>query len=207
MLVEVAPLQARRTVFIPPHLAPRRAERDRSRCRRGRRCRGLVRHERTLDLNNNWRACLKKPDGRGCIRARWCARIKPEIVQRPPPNRIGVWLLRKTFGVPSHRAYSLIDSPRGAAVSRIAHGSIMCPSGMLGWRVESDIGDDGESCINLEGLNRAIQVLVIDGVLIVINASRRAGYLGRNEYNPIVSGVGFDLGHGMPLRQNRSRPD
>ena len=66
--------------------------------------------------------------------------------------------------------------------------------------MESDIGDAGESCINLEGLNRAIQILVIDGVLIVINASRRAGHLRRNEYNPIVS-------WGLAVRTARGRDD
>ena len=71
---------------------------------------------------------------------------------------------------------------------------------MLRRRVESDIGDAGESQINLEGLNRALQVLVIDGILIVPNIRRWIRHLVADEYDPIVSRVGFDLLH------RRARP-
>ncbi len=67
---------------------------------------------------------------------------------------------------------------------------------MLRRRVESDIVQDGGEVweSNLEGLNRAIQILVIDSVLVVITP-RELGHFVPNESNAIIPWVGFNLLH------------
>lgn len=64
--------------------------------------------------------------------------------------------------------------------------------------MESDIGQCGRrncSKINSKGLNTAIQVLVIDGVLVVPEARSWPCYFVTNEEDPIISRIGLDLGH------------
>ncbi len=62
---------------------------------------------------------------------------------------------------------------------------------------------------NLEGLNRAIQVLVIDSVFIVI-APFKWGHLVSNECNAIVTWIRFDLGNSracpLPSHNGRLHP-
>ncbi len=46
-----------------------------------------------------------------------------------------------------------------------------------------------------KGLNAAIEVFIIDRVVIVPDSGRRIGHLTANEENTIISRVGFDLIH------------
>jgi hypothetical protein len=84
--------------------------------------------------------------------------------------------LRKGFRAPSRRKRRLneIDGkvPGSAAISGIADGAIVRPSRMLRRCMEFGVVysrlEPWKN--NLEGLDRAIEVLVIDGVLIVPNS-------------------------------------
>jgi hypothetical protein len=99
-----------------------------------------VSYERGRDINGNWRACFKEADGR-MAELRRLVRIKPEIIQCPPANSIGVRILRQSFRAPSRRGGQEILSkkPGSAAISSVAYGTNMCPSGMLGRRMKFDI--------------------------------------------------------------------
>src|SRR6266446_2142083 len=109
-----------------------------------------------------------------------------------PADRICVWVLRKRLAAPSQRAARYHRCPGGAAVSRVSHGSIVCPSRFLGRRMKPYVSD-AASRRDSKGLNRAIQVLVIDRVLIVPNSSGWVCHFIANECNAIVSRIGLDL--------------
>ena len=95
-------------------------------------------------------------------------------------------------------------SPRSAAISGIAHGAIMWPAGMLWRRMEPDIVQYREKKRekDLKRLNGAIQVLVIDGVLIVPNSGSGTRYFVAHKQNAVVSRIRFELGN----RRALSRP-
>ena len=132
---------------------------------------------RALDLNENWRACLEEPYRRS-RGVRRLVSIKPEIIQRAPADRIRVRVLDKGFRAPSHRVGIRDDRPRSAAISGIAHGAIVCPSGMLRRGMKSYIAHvDWRPQRHVEGLDRAIEVLVIDRVFIVPNPQQMGSSL------------------------------
>src|SRR5439155_3937666 len=127
--------------------------------------------------------CLEKADGRVCSLRRLIG-IEPEIIERAPANRIGVGIVRKSFRRPSQRIGSLSGSPRSAAKSSVVLCAVICPAGMLRWRVKPDVSDvNSSSQRHAEGLNCAIQVLVIEGILIVPDASSGIGHLIAHEPN------------------------
>jgi hypothetical protein len=81
-------------------------------------------------------------------------------------------ILRKRFRVPSDRACVLSNIPRRAAVSSISLGAIIRPTGFLTRGVKADVRDVySGSERHAEGLDRAVEVLVIQRVFIVPNAS------------------------------------
>jgi hypothetical protein len=60
--------------------------------------------------------------------------------------------------------------------------------------VKPDVTDtDSGSQRHAERLNRTIQILVVEGILIVPDASRRVGHLVTHEPDTIVAVVRFDL--------------
>src|SRR5262249_55423231 len=67
--------------------------------------------------------------------------------------------------------------------------------GMLRWRVESNIRHGYKARKNLERLDRTIQVLVINGVFIVVHTGIWPCHLGTNEENTIITRIGLDLRH------------
>src|SRR6266498_1017799 len=67
---------------------------------------------------------------------------------------------------------------------------------MLWWRMKSDVTDVYPySQRHAKGLNSAIQVLVIQGVLVVPNSSRWVGHLVAHKPNAIVPRIGLDLSY------------
>ena len=138
MLAEFAPLQVRRTEFIPfifffwalrvigPGVAV-----------------GVgvgVALRRCLDRNRHWRACLEEPDRR--IGALWrLIGVKPEVVECAPANRISVLILRKRFAVPGYGIGRLSNSPRRAAVTLVVECTVICPAGFLRRRMKVDVAD------------------------------------------------------------------
>ena len=97
--------------------------------------------------------------------------VEPEVVECAPANRVRVLVLRKRFGIPSDGIGSLGDSPRCAAVTLVVKRAVVCPTRFLGRRVEADVTDIGaKPQRDAEGLNGAIQVLIVQSVLIVPNS-------------------------------------
>ena len=98
--------------------------------------------------------------------------VEPEIVQRAVANRVRILILRKSFRVPSDRASVLRNRPRRAAVALIVERAVVCPAGLLTRRVKPDVRDVCSwSERHGEGLDRAVEVLVVQRVFIVPNAS------------------------------------
>ena len=172
--------------------------RCRSSCRCNRRCWCGGRRwnaSRRLDDNTNWRAGLK--EAYGCIRRiRALIGIEPEVVHSSKANCIGVLILRKGFAVPNNGGVSLliIVAPRCAAVPGISLGAIMRETRMLRRHVKSNVTDvDPRSQGHAERLNGPIEVLVIQGVLIVPDASIWSCHLVTHEPDTIVAVIWFDL--------------
>jgi hypothetical protein len=123
--------------------------------------------------------------------------IKSEIVQCSEADCVGILVLRKRFTVPSDRVHYLSNGPRRAAVTLVVKRAVVCPARFLRRRVETDVADVySRRERNTKGLNAAIQVLVIQGVLIVPDALRRVGYFVTEEPDPVVARIGLVLGHG-----------
>ena len=120
--------------------------------------------------------------------------VKPEVVKRPVSNRIRVLVGRKGFRAPGDRVCVLGNIPRRAAIPGISLGAIMRNARMLRRHVKPDVTDiDSRSQRNSERLNGPIEVLVIEGVLVVPDASRRVGHLVTHEPDTIVAVIWFDL--------------
>jgi len=99
--------------------------------------------------------------------------VEPEVVKRPETDRIRVLISRKGFRAPGDRGWICsVNIPRRAAIALIIQRTIVCPAGLLWRSVKSDVTDvDSGSQGHAEGLNRPIQVLVIEGVFIVPDAT------------------------------------
>jgi len=154
--------------------------RRRSRCGCGRwrwagcRCRGWRRQRNIssgLNPNKRRRAGLKV----AYHRVRWIGRligIKPEVIQGAEANRVGVLILRKSFGVPGYGVGELSNSPRHAAIPGISLGAIMCKAGLLRRRMKTDVRDVySRSNRHAKRLDGPIEVLVVQRVFIVPHAS------------------------------------
>ena len=81
-------------------------------------------------------------------------------------------ILRKRFRVPSDRACVLRNIPWCAAITLIVKRAVICPGGFLTRGVKPDVRDIySGSERHAEGLDRAVEVLVVQRVFIVPNAS------------------------------------
>ena len=124
----------------------------------------------------------------------WLIGIEPEVIQRAEANGIGVLILRKGFGVPGDRACVLGNIPWSAAVTLVVKGAIICPAGLLNRRMKSDVRDVYSwPNRDAERLDRAIEVLVVESVLIVVDASRGVRHLVAHEPDAIIAVIRFDL--------------
>src|SRR5262249_40521534 len=179
---------------------PGRGRRSRSWSTRGRRCSGWCRcrsttRNRRLNSNRHRRSHLKEIDRRVCSLRR-LIRVKSEIVQGAPANRIGVLIGRKSFRRPAQRIGSLVRYPWRAAVALVVQCAVVCPTGMLRRRVKTDVADIHSSSYgDTERLNRAIEVHVIESILIVPNPGRRVSYFVAHKPEAIVSRVRFQSIH------------
>jgi len=98
--------------------------------------------------------------------------IEPEIIQRAEANGVGVLILRKSLRVPSDRACVLRNIPRCAAITLIVKRAVIRPAGFLTRGVKPDVRDDySGSERHAERLDRAVEVLVVQRVFIVPDAS------------------------------------
>ena len=116
--------------------------------------------------------------------------IEPEVIQRAPANRIRVLILRKCFSVPSDRPPGLSDRPRLVAVTLIVKCTIVCPAGFLRRRVKAHITDvNSRRHRHAERLNAAIEVLVIQGVLVVPDTGSWVGHFVTHEPDTIIARI------------------
>ena len=137
--------------------------------------------------------------------------VEPEIIKRGIANSVGVLVLRERFAGPGDGAAALIHCPRHTAVTLVVKGAVVSPAGFLRWRVEADISYvHSRSHRHAEGLNSAIQVLVVERVLVVPNTGRRVGHFVTHKPDAVVSRVGLYLIHrgarDRPSRNGRSHP-
>ena len=148
---------------------------------------------RSLDYNWHGRAGLKV----AYRRIGWIGRligIKPEVIQRAEANRVRVLILRKSFGVPGYGVGELSNIPRCAAISSISLGAIMCKARMLKRRMKSGVRDVySGSNRHTEGLDGAIEILVIERVFIVPDASTGVRDFIAHEPDTVGSRRGLDL--------------
>ncbi len=163
----------------------------RSRRRRWRRCRCSIRR-RALNPNGDWRPCLEETDRRVHSLRRTIG-IETEVIQRAPANGVGVLVLRKSLRAPAQSAGGLILRPGSVAKSRAGLCSIIGNSRMLRRRMKPDIADrDSASQRHTERLDPAIEILIIDRVLIMPHARDRAGHFVGNKPLAIDSGLGLE---------------
>ena len=144
-----------------------------------------------LDLNHHWRASLEEAYCSIATLRRGVS-IEPEIIQRPPANRVSILIGRKSFRAPGDGACVLCNTPWCAAISRVSLGAIVCPTGMLSRGVETNVTyiDSGGQW-HTEGLNRAVEVHVKERILIVPDSRRRVSYLVAHKPHPVVTRIGL----------------
>ena len=119
--------------------------------------------------------------------------IEPEIVQRAEANGVCVRILGKGFAVPDQCARHLIWSPWCVAESRIADRSVIRKTRMVRRGMKSDVTyADSLPDRHAEGLNRPIEVLVVNGVLVMPHAGRWIRYFVNNEGTTIDTGLRLD---------------
>jgi len=99
----------------------------------------------------------------------------------------------KGLRAPTQSVNGLIWNPGRVAISGVSLGAIIGNSGVVWWCVKSQVGQRKlASQGDTEGLDGAIQILVIDGVLIMPNPGRWARHFVGNEGASILSRVGLD---------------
>ena len=86
--------------------------------------------------------------------------------------------------------------PWCAAISSVSLGAIMCPTGLLNRRMKADVRDvDSGPNRHAERLNGAVQILVVERVFIVPDASGGVSDFVAHEPDTIGSSRGLDLVH------------
>ena len=119
--------------------------------------------------------------------------IEPEIVQCAEANGVCVRILGKGLTVPGQCARHLIWGPWSVAESCIADGSVIRETRMVRRGMKSDVTNvDSLPERHAEGLNRAIEVLVVKGVLVMPHARRWVRYFINNERATIDTGLRLD---------------
>jgi hypothetical protein len=115
--------------------------------------------------------------------------VEPEVVKRAVANCIRVLISRKRIRAPSDRGWvGGINIPWRTAIAGVSYCAIMREAGMLRRRMESDVSDiDASSYRHGERLNRTIEVLVIERVLIVPNPGIWSRHFVTDEENAVAS--------------------
>jgi len=114
--------------------------------------------------------------------------------------------LRKCFRVPGYGITRLSDSPWRAAIALAPWDVVVCPTGLLRRRVKSDVTEIGTGTQrHAKGLNAAVHILVVQGVLIVIDSLSGIGHFVAHKPDPIVSRVRLLLAYGRPCPSRDGR--
>ena len=132
--------------------------------------------------------------------------IKPEVIQCAKANRVGVLILCKRFAVPGYGITRLSDSPGRAAVTLVVKRSVICPARFLRRRVKIDVTEIGSSAQrHAKGLNAAIEIVIVHGILIVIDSRRWIGHFEAHKRDAIVSRIRLHLIHRRPCPSHDGR--
>ena len=119
--------------------------------------------------------------------------IESEIVHCAEANGVCVRILGQGLAVPVHCAWRLVWNPRIVAESCIADGSVVRETRMVRREVKSDVTDvDSGREWDAEGLNRAIEVLIMNGVLVMPHAGGWVRYFINDERTTIDTGLWLD---------------
>ena len=119
--------------------------------------------------------------------------IEPEIVHCAEANGVCVRILGQGLAVPDQCARHLVWNPRIVAESCIADGSVVRETRMVWWGMKSDVAYiDSLPERHAEGLNRAIEILVVNGVLVMPHAGRWVGHFINDERTTIDTGLRLD---------------
>ena len=103
--------------------------------------------------------------------------VKPEVIQCAEANRVGILILRKRFAVPGYGITRLSDGPGHAAVTLVIKRAVVCPARFLRRRVKSDVTEIGSGAQrHAKGLNAAIEIVIVHGILIVIDSRPGTGH-------------------------------
>jgi hypothetical protein len=121
--------------------------------------------------------------------------VEPEVIQCAPANRIRVLVLCKGLRRPANGIGRLGNRPWHTAVALVVKRAVVRKSRFLRGRVKVDVTYVYSNAQrHAERLNRAIQVLVINGVLIVPNSVLRS-HLETDEEGPVISEIRLVTGH------------
>ena len=119
--------------------------------------------------------------------------IEPEIVHCAEANGVCVRILGKGLAGPGQCVRHLIWSPWIVAESCIADSSVVRETRMVRREVKSDVTDvDSGREWDAEGLNRAIEVLIMNGVLVMPHAGGWVRYFINDERTTIDTGLWLD---------------
>ena len=132
--------------------------------------------------------------------------VKPEVIQCAEANRVRVLILRKRFAVPGYGITGLSDSPGHAAVTLVIKRAVVCPARFLRRRVKSDVTEIGSGAQrHAKGLNAAIEIVIVHGILIVIDSRRRTGHFVAHKRDAIVSRIRLHLIYRRPCPSHDGR--
>ena len=119
--------------------------------------------------------------------------IEPEIVHCAEANGVCVRILGKCLAVPSQCVRHLIWSPRIVAESCIADSSVVRETRMVRREVKSDVTNvNSFPEWHAKGLNRAVEILVVSGVLVMPHAGRWGRYFINDKRTTIDTGLRLD---------------
>ena len=121
--------------------------------------------------------------------------VKPEIVKRTITDRIRVLIGCKRFRAPGYGGrVGGINIPWRAAISETIKCAVIWEGRVLRWRMKLDVSDiNPGSDRHGEGLNPAVEVLVIKCVLIVPHATTQVRHFVTHEPDSISEVGRFDL--------------
>src|ERR1043166_857689 len=132
---------------------------------------------RSLDSNKNRPSGLEEADHRAC-RLRWLIGVEIKIIQNAPADGVRVLVLRERLRTPGQRARGLNRTPGRITKACISEGSIVGKARMIERSVKPNVAHgNSTSQGHPEELNRAIQVHIIDGILVVPDAGGWIRYL------------------------------
>ena len=149
-----------------------------------------------MNPNCDRRSRLEEAD-RGIRRLRWTVGIESEIIQGSPTNGVRVLVLREGLRTPAQVAGGLICRPDRVAKSRVPLGSVLSKSRMIERGVKPQAAHRySASERNANGLDSAIQILVVESVFIMPNAGRWIRHFVGDERASVASRHGLDHAKG-----------